>query len=220
MDKRFLTAFSAPDKWEIMGFELKPFSTRHLIALHAVNSPFVTYDRLPEPFETIAFLRICSMKKASYDVRAGFLDSLFAYRLHRNAVLHVQICKAIGLYVNEYCSSPKVVSRGIRKKAHERKSNLSDLPTALTTLTMAISKLGMTESEALDAPFGRLAWYSVCFSMLEGNDEVRLITTALEEKAEDDRQSILRHEADVEERLRRAMANGKIKKQRIVRTSS
>lgn len=216
MDKRFLTAFSAPEEWDIMGFKLKPFSTRHLLVLTAVDSPFLSTGRFPEPYETIAFLRICSMKRASYDVRPGFLDSLFAFRLQFNTELHLNVCKAISLYIKEYCSPPKLVSKGIRDELVEKPS---DIPASLATLTLAMAKMGMTEEEALDAPIGRLSWYALCFSMIEGNRDVRLITTEQEEKAEDDRQSILRHEMEAERRLKTAMTNGKIPKLKIKRTS-
>ena len=66
MDGRFLTAFITPKKWEIAGYELKPFSLRHMMSLSALESPFVGGDKAPStPEQVLAFLRVCSSQDPS-----------------------------------------------------------------------------------------------------------------------------------------------------------
>lgn len=217
MDKRFLTAFIAPKKVTIAGFELKAFCIRHLIILHSIKSPFVTQERMPTCVETIQFLRLCSSDEPSIDtLKPGFLDSLFAAKLHINQEYHIKLIRCIFQYIDEYCSAPRTVIK--EKMKSVSRNNITDVPELLTLITFCMAKLGMSEKDALDMPFGRIAWYGTSYAIMEGA-EIKLISTELEEKAEDDRNSILNHEAMMKERLLKAMKDGRIPK-KPVRTNS
>lgn len=217
MDKRFLTAFIAPKRVTVAGFELRAFCIRHMLILHAIKSPYITQDHVPDCVETIQFLRLCSSDKPSVEnLKPGFLDSLFAAKLHTNHQYHLRLIKCIYEYMEEYCSTPRTVVK--EKMKSVSKNNIMDVPELLTLITFCMSKLGMSEDEALDMPFGRVAWYGTSYAIMEGAD-IRLISTELEEKAEEDKASILDHEAKMRERLLKAMKDGRIPKKNV-RTNS
>lgn len=149
-------------------------------------------------------------------LKPGFLDSLFAAKLHINPEYHAKLIKCILEYIEEYCSAPRYVKK--EKMKSLKKNNIMDVPEILTLVTFAMSKLGMKENEAMDMPFGKMAWYATSYSIMEGAS-ISLITTELEEKAEDDRDSILAHEEAMKERMIKAMKDGKVPKRRVTTTS-
>jgi hypothetical protein len=218
VDKRFLTAFIAPAKWDLVGFELNPFCIKHILVLHALNSPYIKQDRFPSPAETIQFLRVCSSDNPNaFSIKPGWLDSLFAGRLFVDVTYHSKVAKGIVHYITQYSSQPKII-----KKETDHKvvidSKPDDIPSLLMMLTAAMSKLNMTEEEGMNMALGKLAWYGAAYAVLEGA-EIRFISTDAEERLELERLQIIEHENEMKQRLLQSMKNGKIAS-KPVRTTS
>ena len=173
---------------------------------------------MPTPAETIHFLRICSHKRPdAFNCKPGFLDTLYAAKLAVNPKYHIEVGKAIANYIHQYSSPPKVVSTKANGMIGVIQKASGDIPSLLVMVSLAMSKLGLSEDEAMDMPVGRLAWYGMSLAIMEGA-EMKLITTEEEEMAEDMRVGILKHEAEMAARLHRSMKDGKIPT-RIVRTT-
>lgn len=221
MDKRFLTAFVAPPTVEVVGFVLKAYCVRQLLVLHAIESPYVLNNRPIDVLDTLRFLRVCSAKKASIlSIKQGFLDTLFVAKMHINKEYHAKIIAFLSAYIKEYSSPPRTVRLSKRQTQQVVVNNdLSKVPEVLMLLTFAMSKLGMSEDEALDTPVGRIVWYGTAYAISEGA-EIKLITTDAEERAEDDAESIVEHERLMKERLEAAMAAGKVKQSKVRATST
>ena len=71
MDARFIRAFTSPGETLLLGHRMKPFSLKHRMALHAVESPFVTPGKEVSVLDLFVAVKICSEKSIR---RLSFMD--------------------------------------------------------------------------------------------------------------------------------------------------
>jgi hypothetical protein len=208
MDGRFLTAFIIPKKWEIMGYTLKPFSLRHMLILHAIDSPFVSGKSVPtHPEQVLACLRICSglHPDDAFKKRVSWLDSFRAARLQLDSKYFVEVVSSIMEYMQICASSPQVYT-----KPDTTEKRAENVPGPLSLATSLMSKLHMKPDEAWEMTLGQTIWYLTAHAISEGAD-IKILTTAAEAKADTEREALLKHNAEVlakVKELRRNKPNG------------
>lgn len=213
MDSKFITAFILPERWDIVGYKLRPYSPRIIINLHAVESPYVT-GQVPTAEDTVKFLKFCSSDCESIiDIpKVDIFDSFVYLKAKYQPAFHVQLIKAIANYIKEYSSGPnyRVVSKG-KSKAETLVDNNS-MPEMLSLVAVCMAKLGLSEKEAMNMPIARLIWYGASVAMMEGAD-IRINPD--ESQAEKDANLLREWEKSEAQRLRLAMVNGKVPKRKI-----
>jgi hypothetical protein len=207
MDGRFLTAFIIPKKWEIMGYTLKPFSLRHMLILHAINSPFVSGKNVPtHPEQVLAALRICSGLHPDDAFKSvSILDSFRAARLQLDSRYFVKVVSEIMEYMQTCSSGPAVYT-----KPDENEKRAENVPGPLSLATSLMSKMGMTHEEAWNMTLGQTIWYLTAHAISEGAD-IKILTTEAEAKADAERELLLKLNAEVlakVKEMRRNKPNG------------
>lgn len=170
MDRRFILAFTDPQKVEFLGYTLEPFCLRHRVRLHAINSPFV------EPAEFTTSHMLAAIKTC-----AGLpIDEVTG---KDKALLHV--------WANDPARFEAAVLefRTYMLEAHWPKFWQSNelnikatgvgMPWLLNLVANLISN-GISEERAWTMPEAQAIWLSTCFSGLKGV-ELNVLTTEDEE---------------------------------------
>ena len=213
MDKKFLTAFILPKEWEVIGYGLRPYSIRKHINLVAVKSPY-TNEGVPSAMDTIKFLKWCASDCDSIiELPSTTLFDMIAYlRLASDPKFHINTIRRICNYIKEYSSAPsyRIVSKFEKQDVIIDKTSIPDL---LMMTTICMSKLGMSENEAMNAPLAKMSWYIAAIASAEGAD-VRMMSDD-EVKVSLEKEKLKKFEAEQAEKLRLAMVNGKIPTRKI-----
>ena len=219
MDKKFLTAFVLPEYFDIYNYRLRPLCPKALIALYAIDSPFVK-GVPPNEQDIVNFLRICSMDfDGLFKIKKmRWCDKYFFFKMKYWPPFKLRVMMCIKIFIEESMATPLV---RIRSRHGQKQSVMIDketLPEMLMLVSLMMSKFGMSEREALEVPIGRATCYSVAYAALEGSD----IAVIPEEEASPEaiKEEIANHEKQMAERMRLAMANGKVPQRKIkTRTS-
>jgi hypothetical protein len=214
VDSKFITAFILPDRWDIVGYKLRPYSPRIMINLSAVDSPYMS-GQVPTAEDTVKFLKFCSSDCESIvDIPdANIFDSFVFLKAKYQPSFHIFLIKAISNYIKEYSSGPnyRVVSTGSSKS--QTLIDSSTLPELLSLIAICMSKLNITEKDAMNMPIAKLTWYGAAVAMMAGAD-IRIGPD--ESQSEKDAEVLRDWEKAQAEKLRLAMVNGKIPKRKIV----
>ena len=214
MDKNFLTAFILPDEWEVVGYKLKPFSVRKYINLIAINSPYVS-NLIPSALDTVKFLKWCASDSSSIVSfpQNSLFDRIAYWRLSSDPKFHLYTIKCIMNYIKEYSSAPTY--RIVRKDntSEDLVIEKSSVPELLMLTSVCMAKLNMKEDDVLNAPLRKLGWYVAAIATMEGAD-VRILETD-ESKLLLEKEELIQYEKQEVERVKKAMANGKIEKRKI-----
>ena len=184
MDGRFLTAFVIPEKWDILGYTLKPFTLEHSLSLEVVESPFVNGKiENAKPEDVLVFLRICSSEHPSKAFRKPtIMDYWRIARMEADLIYLFEAIKKIMEYIEVCCSTPKFYSKENNKIVEVRREGI---PLPLTLATTLMSRLGMSKQDAWSTTVGQAVWYATTYSISEGAD-IKILTTGDEEKSESD----------------------------------
>ena len=197
----------------MVGYKLKPYSTRKHINLVAVSSPYVKQG-IPSAMDTVKFLKWCSSDCDSIIEipKTTFFDIIAYLRLASDPKFHSYTAKCIVNYIKEYSAGPsyRVVSKFDKQDVIVDKNAIPEL-LMMTSLCMA--KLGMSEKEAMDAPIAKMAWYVAVVAAMEGAD-IRMMSDD-EVKASLEKERLKKFEEEQAEKLRLAMVNGKIPTRKI-----
>lgn len=174
MDRRFILAFTDPQRVEFLGYSLAPFCLRHRVRLYAIGSPFV------ESAEFTAAHMLAAIKTC-----AGLpIDDVTG---KDRAMLHS--------WVNNQDRFEKAIMdfRTYMLEAHwpkfwesndvNRKAAGTGMPWILNLVANLISN-GVDEERAWTMPECQAIWLSTCFSGLKGVD-VNLLTTEDEQAMAD-----------------------------------
>lgn len=202
MDGRFLTAFILPEKWEIMGYKLKPFSLRHTMTLTALGSPIVAGD-MPrvKPEDIIIFLRVCSSENAFVALKKPSIwDKWCQARMEINTHYYFDQLLSINAYIKLCNTMPSTYT----KEEKEEKKGES-VPVVLGLATSLMSKLHFTRDEAWDCTVGQAVWYLTAFAIAEGA-EVKIISTQAEAKMNEEREMLIKVQQAARERIKKARA--------------
>lgn len=216
MNKKFLTSFIIPEKWDIAGYELRPYSIRKHLNLAAADSPYLN-GQVPSALETLQFLKWCSSdNKSIIDKDPVTLRDIVAYiRIKYDVKFHAYIIKAASVYMTECSAAPSYRIVDLQTNSSTSKNDIlvdkNSLPEMLTLTSVCMAKLGMKEDEVLDAPIGKLTWYAAAAALIAGAD-VRLNDV---DEPETEKEILEKWEKEQAEVLRLAMVNGKIPKKKI-----
>lgn len=200
MDGRFLTAFILPEKWEIMGYKLKPFSLRHTMTLTALKSPIVTGESsLVTPEDVIIFLRICSSENAFVALKKpSLMDRWNQIRMERDTSYFFDHLLAINEYMKQCNTMPVTYSK---PDAQEKKKE-DNVPVVLSLVTSLMAKINMSLDEAWDCTAGQAVWYLTSYSIGEGA-EVKILTTEAENKMDTEKATLAKFQAEARAKLKK-----------------
>lgn len=204
MDGRFLTAFVLPKKWDVIGYELKPFSLRHQLVLTALESP-ITKGDVPgtKPEDILVFLRVCSSDNAFEALGKPTIRDRWRLALMGvNTGYFLSTMAAIHVYMQTCNTTPTVY----RKEENKKTKNHEDVPGVLSMATSLMSRMHMSPTEAWDCTIGQAVWYLTAFSISEGAD-IRILTTKDEEDAEQQKKELKRLQQEALAKAKKEYAN-------------
>jgi hypothetical protein len=200
MDGRFVTAFVLPEKWEILGYKLGPFTLRRYMALLAIESPVLTSPAAEiSPEDMLIFARICSNKDAFVALKPPtLLDKWKRMRMEVDSAYFVRAVIDSKDYVETGVATPKTFSKDDGVKEFKKEN----VPSILGLVTSLMSKLNMTPEEAWGCTVGQAVWYLTAYAVSEGA-EIRILSTQDEEKIESDRELLQRIQREALARLKK-----------------
>lgn len=198
MDGRFLTAFILPEKWEIMGYTLKPFSLRHTMTLTALESPIVLGKaHMVTPEDIIIFLRVCSSKNAFVALKKpSLMDRWNQVRMEMETSYYFDQLMAINEYMKACNTMPNTY-----KKPDAQEKKKENVPVVLGLVTSLMSKMNMSLDEAWDCTAGQAVWYLTAYSIGEGA-EVKILSTQDEEKMDGEKAVLEKFQAAARARIK------------------
>jgi len=184
--------------------------------LNAIQSPYAGYQ-VPEPSDTIRFLKICSCKNGDINniESQTVFDRLLWLKMLIFKDYHSKVISAILLYIKQYTDQPKIV---IKEKESGRQTIIkekSTIPDFLMLATLCMSKLHISEDKVMNLSISKLSWYGVSISAMEGAD-IRIISEEEEEASKSLLEKLSEFEMKQAQKLRTSMINGKIKKRKII----
>lgn len=183
MDKRYLTAFLTPPKYIIGGIKLDYFCPRHLLALQAVKSPFVTQNAKECSFKDLYIaMRICSSPDLETCMKPAKIGDRIKYWFMEGVdEIQIQCYAQFGKYLSESMCGPKLWSKSIDFENQPLPQGAeTNIPDALNIVVMLMTKFGFSEKDAWNMPFSRAMWYSTVYTHQQGGD-VKILTTEQEE---------------------------------------
>lgn len=200
MDGRFLTAFILPEKWEIMGYTLKPFSLRHTMTLTALESPIVTgKPHMVTPEDITVFLRVCSSKNAFVALKKpSLMDRWNQVRMEMDTSYYFDQLMAINEYMKACNTMPNTY-----KKPDAQEKKKENVPVVLGLVTSLMSKMNMSLDEAWDSTAGQAVWYLTAYSIGEGA-EVKILSTQDEEKMDGEKAVLEKFQAAARAKIKGA----------------
>lgn len=212
MDKRFLTAFIIPERWNISGYWLAPYCIDHIIKLQALGSPIACKtDKVPTPADVMLFLRVCHEKRHNvFQLQPHIVDKMFIWKMQWNNDFFRSILKSIAIYIRDCSSTPKIME----KSNSEKVVNTPSFPELLSLAGVLLCKTSLTEREILTMPVGKAVWYSTVVASIEGAD-IKTVSTEMEEKSPEQINEARRLAEEMKEKMRLAMVNGRMPKSRI-----
>ncbi len=218
MNKDFLSSAILPESWDIYGWELKPFSLRIHLHLTALENPYVV-GQPPTALDTFEFLKVCSNK--SDDIfkikNPSILQRLFYKRMIYDEKFHAKIYLRIVRYLKENTVNPNTTIKSQFKELDEYKEEVvkpqNTLPEQLLIVAIFANKLHIHPKETWNMPISMVGWYSNAIACIEGADVT--VNSTSEADIQSDLDVLRRAEQDAAERLKLAMVNGKIKRQKI-----
>ena len=192
MDGRFLTAFILPEKWEIMGYELKPFSLRHTMTLTALESPIVMGKApMVTPEDIVIFLRICSSENAFVALKKpSLMDKWNQVRMELDTSYYFDQMMDINEYMKACNTMPSTYT-----KPDDTEKKKENVPVVLGLVTSLMSKMNMSLDEAWDCTAGQAVWYLTAYSIGEGA-EVKILSTQDEEKMDAEKAMLIKLQAE------------------------
>jgi len=189
MDPKFIKAFTAPGDTRLLGYRMRPFSLKHRLALHVLESPFVTPDKPMSVLDLFIAVKVCSEKSVR---KLTFMDVVRMSSIKAKPEKMETYVKAFHEYSN-ISNWPKFWDKN-------KQSTAKGTPWILSVISNLISN-GFQEESAWSLPESQAIWYHTAISMRNGND-VALMTDDDENIMKDFHK--LAEEAKAKPRIRRA----------------
>lgn len=159
MDVRFIRAFTAPGKTVLLGHRMKPFCLKHRLALHAIESPFVTPGKELTLDDLFIAVKICSEGSIR---KLSFMD---VFRMSAFKAKPDKLQATIRAF-HEYSN----VSAWPKFWDKEKQQGTSKgLPWILSVITNLICN-GWSEEDAWSLPECQAVWYHTAISISNGNE--------------------------------------------------
>lgn len=159
MDARFIRAFTSPGETLLLGHRMKPFSLKHRMALHAVESPFVTPGKEVSVLDLFVAVKICSEKSIR---RLSFMDVV------RMSFIKAKPNKIEG-YIMAFHDYSNVANWPKFWEKEKRQGGSNGVPWMLSVVSNLISN-GWSEEDAWSLPESQAIWYHSAISINNGND--------------------------------------------------
>lgn len=160
MDLRFIKAFTKPGETKLLGYRMRPFSLKHRLALHAIESPFVMTDKPLTVLDLFVAVKICSEKSIR---KLSFFDVV---RMSAIKARPEKMKEYIAIF-HEYSNVshwPKFWNQGKTKRGSAR-----SIPWILQVISNLIEN-GWEEEAAWSLPESQAVWYHTAISIRNGND--------------------------------------------------
>jgi hypothetical protein len=159
MDLRFIKAFTMPGDTVLLGHRMRPFSLKHRLALHAIDSPFVTPGKPMTVLDLFAAVKICAEKPIR---KLTFIDVIRLSYIKAKPERLETYAKAFFDYSN-ISNWPKFWDR------NKQQGGTSGTPWVLNVVSNLISN-GWEEEAAWSLPESQAIWYHTAISIRNGND--------------------------------------------------
>ena len=159
MDARFIRAFTSPGETLLLGHRMKPFSLKHRMALHAVESPFVTPGKEVSVLDLFVAVKICSEKSIR---RLSFMDVV------RMSFIKAKPNKIEG-YIMAFHDYSNVANWPKFWEKEKRQGGSNGVPWMLSVVSNLISNV-WSEEDAWSLPESQAIWYHSAISINNGND--------------------------------------------------
>jgi hypothetical protein len=159
MDARFIRAFTAPGETLLLGHRMKPFSLKHRMALHAVESPFVTPGKEVSVLDLFIAVKICSEQSIR---RLSLMDVV------RMSFIKAKPNKIEG-YIMAFHDYSNVANWPKFWEKEKRQGGSNGVPWMLSVVSNLISN-GWSEEDAWSLPESQAIWYHSAISINNGND--------------------------------------------------
>lgn len=143
----------------LLGHRMRPFSLKHRMALHAVESPFVTEGKSMSVLDLFVAVKICSEKSIR---RLTFMDVVRMSYIKANPAKIEAYAKAFHEYSN-VGNWPKFWDR------NKQQASGKGVPWILAVVSNLISN-GWEEEAAWSLPESQAIWYHTAISIRSGND--------------------------------------------------
>ena len=144
----------------LLGYRMRPFSLKHRMALHAIESPFVIPNKPMTLLDLFVAVKICAEKSIR---KLTFMD-----------VLRMSFIKANPNKMTEYINAFHEYSNVINWPkfwGHNKKQggNTRSVPWILQVISNLIAT-GWDEEAAWALPESQAIWYHTAISIRNGND--------------------------------------------------
>lgn len=159
MDLRFVKSFTAPGETRLLGYRMRPFCLKHRLALHAVESPFVTPDKPMTALDLFVAVKICAEKPVH---RLSFMDVVRLASIKAKPEKFDKHVKAFHDYSN-VANWPKFWSKDKQQAASK------GVPWILQVISNLIAS-NFDEEAAWSLPECQAIWYHTAVSIRNGND--------------------------------------------------
>ena len=209
MDKRFLTAFLSRKKYLVGGIKLDGFCPRHAITLQGINSPLFKpdFDKNYCYKDLFLAIRICSTSSWEDAISMpSFPDRVRLGILRYNLTAQMKALTEFLHYITESTVQPKVITKG-DLDGLIKTDNKEPVPSQLAIVTFLMSKMGFSEQDAWNMPYSRIAWYVAGYASQE-TGTVEIISTEEEERAEKDKEDLIKFTEREKEKLKNLKKNG------------
>lgn len=159
MDARFIRAFTSPGETMLLGHRMKPFSLKHRMALHAIESPFVTPGKEVSVLDLFVAVKICAEKSIR---RLSLMDAI------RMSYIKAKPSRIEG-YIMAFHEYSNVTNWPKFWESESKSGGSSGVPWILSVASNLISK-GWSEEDAWSLPESQAVWYHTAISINNGNN--------------------------------------------------
>lgn len=159
MDLRFIKAFTSPGETMLLGHKMRPFSLKHRLALHAIESPFVTPGKAMTVVDLFQAVKICAEKPIR---KLTFMDACRMSYIKAKPGRLEEYVKAFFEHSN-ISHWPKFWERS------KQEGGSKGVPWILSVVNNLIGN-GWEEEAAWSLPESQAIWYHTAISIRNGND--------------------------------------------------
>lgn len=170
MDKRFLRAYTDPNKVRILGHDLYPWCIKYRVWLTAFESPLIT-GKPVTPADLLLAVKICS------EVPIGKPSLIDRWRVIGMRIRPYEFNRAMQAFLDYALVAhwPK-----FWEKKGKGDGNSSGLPWALAVVSNLIAN-GIEEKRAWEMPECQAIWMNTAFGIRSGAD-IKVLSSEMEEE--------------------------------------
>jgi hypothetical protein len=161
-----------PDRHAVLGVRLRPYSLGHDLLLERLGSPFYTLASVPDFTDLALAVNVCAREFHAAD---EWLNSpglpaemkAFAKSIVRDCKSKLDVPAKVDAFV-EYVAAGKRVPEFRWQESEHTEVIALESPTVQVVKVALMARLGYTEAEALNCPYGLAWWNYVTLFEVEG----------------------------------------------------